>query len=90
MKYTPDEALSEIIQRSERVAIRRNRRSCRRLTGICGILSAALVSGIAAMPGKTAGTAVCSVYGSLMLSREAGGYVLFALIAVPLFRFVCL
>ena len=84
MKYTPDEAMSEILRRSERVALRRKRRSCQRLGGICSALLAVLVLGITVMPGKLAVTSAGSVYGSFLLSREAGGYVLFALIAFVL------
>ncbi len=84
MKYKPEEALSEILRRSERVTLRRKRRSCQRLGGICGALLAVLVLGITVMPGKNSATSVSSVYGSFLLSREAGGYVLIALIAFAL------
>ena len=84
MKYTPDEALSQILRRSERVALRRKRRSCQRLGGICSALLAVLVLGITVMPEKDAVTSADSVYGSFLLSREAGGYVLIALIAFVL------
>ena len=84
MKYTPDEALSQILRRSERIALRRKRRSCQRLTGICSALLAVLVLGITVMPEKLAVTSAGSVYGSFLLSREAGGYVLIALIAFVL------
>ena len=84
MKYTPNEALSQILRRSERIALRRKRRSCQRLTGICSALLAVLVLGITVMPEKLAVTSAGSVYGSFLLSREAGGYVLIALIAFVL------
>lgn len=84
LKYTPDEALSQILRRSERIALRRKRRSCQRLTGICSALLAVLVLGITVMPEKLAVTSAGSVYGSFLLSREAGGYVLIALIAFVL------
>ena len=84
MKYTPDEALSEILRRSERVALRRKRRSCQRLGGICSALLAVLALSITVIPGKPAVTSAGSVYGSFLLSREAGGYVLIGLIAFAL------
>ena len=84
MKYAPDEALTEILRRSERVAWRRKRRSGQRLTGICSALLAVLVLGITVMPEKLAVTSAGSVYGSFLLSREAGGYVLIGLIAFVL------
>lgn len=84
MKYTTDEALAEIMHRSERIALQRIRRSCQRLTGICSALLAVLVLGITVMPEKLAVTSAGSVYGSFLLSREAGGYVLIGLIAFAL------
>ena len=84
MKYTPDEALSQILRRSERIALRRKRRSCQRLGGICSTLLAVLALSITVMPGRIAVTSAGSVYGSFLLSREAGGYVLIALIAFVL------
>lgn len=84
MKYAPDEALSQILRRSERIALRRKRRSCQRLGGICSALLAVLALSITVMPGRTAVTSAGSVYGSFLLSREAGGYVLIALIAFVL------
>ena len=84
MKYTPDEALSQILRRSERIAWRRKRRSCQRLGGICSALLAVLALSITVIPGKPAVTSAGSVYGSFLLSREAGGYVLIALIAFVL------
>ena len=84
MKYAPDEALTEILRRSEWVAWKGKRRSCQRLTCICSVLLAVLVLGITVMPGKNAVTSAGSVYGSFLLSREAGGYVLIALIAFVL------
>lgn len=84
MKYTPDEALSQILRRSERIALRRKRRSCQRLGGICSALLAVLALGITVMPEKLSVTSAGSVYGSFLLSREAGGYVLIGLIAFVL------
>ena len=84
LKYTPDEALAEIMHRSERIALQRIRRSSQRLTGICSALLAVLVLGITVMPERLAVTSAGSVYGSFLLSREAGGYVLIGLIAFAL------
>ena len=83
MKYTTEEALAEILRRSEQVLIRRNRRAVRRLSGASGALLAVLVVVIGLFPGS--GTASAgSVYGAFLLSREAGGYVLAAVIAFAL------
>lgn len=51
---------------------------------LCSALLAVLVLGITVMPEKLAVTSAGSVYGSFLLSREAGGYVLIALIAFVL------
>ena len=73
MKYTTEEALAEIMRRSEQIMIRRDRRACRRLSGAAGALLAALVLVIAVMPGGGAAAPTESVYGAFLLSREAGG-----------------
>ncbi len=84
MKYTTEEAISEIMRRSRRVSIRRDRRACRKLSGAAGALFAVLVLVIALLPGKVAIEYSSSVYGSFLLSQEAGGYVLAAVIAFVL------
>ena len=69
---------------SDQIIIRRDRRACRRLSGAAGALLTALVLVIALLP-ETAATAYNgSVYGSFLLSAEAGGYVLAAVIAFAL------
>ena len=84
MKYTTDEALAEVLRRSDQLVRRRDRRTCGRLFGLTGALLAALVLVIALLP-ETAATAYNgSVYGSFLLSAEAGGYVLAAVIAFAL------
>ena len=84
MKYTTEEALVEIMRRSDQIMIRRDRRACRRLSGAAGALLTALVLVIALLP-ETAATAYNGpVYGSFLLSAEAGGYVLAAVIAFAL------
>lgn len=84
MKYTTEEALSEIMRRSRLATIRRYRRACRMLSGGAGALLALLALVIALLPGKAAITHSGSVYGSFLLTQEAGGYVLAAVIAFSL------
>ncbi len=84
MKYTAEEALSEILHRSEQIRVRKERRFCRVLSVATGTICVALVLVIAAMTRMETGTADESVYGSLLLTREAGGYVLAAVIAFAL------
>ena len=84
MKYTTEEALTEIMRRSEKLVIRRTRYACRMLSGLSGMLLAVLVLVIALLPGTAAASYSGSVYGSFLLSPEAGGYVLAAVIAFSL------
>ena len=84
MKYTTEEALAEIMQRRDQIILRRDRRACRMLSGTAGALFAVLVLVIALLPGKATVSSSGSVYGSFLLSQEAGGYVLAAVIAFAL------
>ena len=84
MKYTTEEAVAEIMRRSDQIIIRRDRRACRRLSGAAGALLTALVLVSALLPETAAPAYNGSVYGSFLLSAEAGGYVLAAVIAFAL------
>ena len=84
MKYTTQEAMQEIMRRSEAVSMKRYRRACQRLSAAAGTLLAALVLVIALLPGKAGSNSAGSVYGSFLLSEAAGGYVLAAVIAFVL------
>lgn len=84
MKYTTQEAMQEIMRRSEIVAFRRNRKVCQRLSAAAAVLFAALVLVIVVFPGEAGTGASGSVYGSFLLSKAAGGYVLAAVIAFAL------
>ena len=84
MKYTTEEALAEIMTRRDQIILRRDRRACRKLSGAAGALFAVLVLVIALLPGKATVSSSGSVYGSFLLSQEAGGYVLAAVIAFAL------
>ena len=85
MKYTDEEMLSEILKRSVRVCDERRRRACRYLAGAGAALLIALITAISYIPERMAGSYTGgSLYGSLMLGREAGGYILAAVIAFAL------
>ena len=85
MKYTSEEALTEIMRRSEQIMnLRRNRRACQRLSVAAGALFAVLVLVIAGMQGKPVLTSAGSVYGAFLLSQQGGGYVLASVIAFTL------
>lgn len=83
MKYTTEEALEEIRKRKEKITEKRNRRMMAGMTAAAAVLTAALVALIGLFSGEGM-TYSDSVYGSFLLSREAGGYVLAAVIAFVL------
>ena len=84
LQYTTEGALAEIMRRSEVIVLRRNHRACRILSGVAGALFAMLVLVIALLPRKASIRYNGSMYGSFLLSQEAGGYVLAAVIAFAL------
>ena len=84
MKYTTEEALSEILRRSREAARVRSRRTCRMLSGLTASLLAVLMLVISAFSNRPAALPEGSIYGSFLLSQEAGGYVLAAVIAFVL------
>jgi len=84
MKYTRSEALSEILRRSDQIALRRQKQTCGALSGASAMLCAALVLLIALLPGRCAAAATGTAYGAFLLSAQAGGYVLAAVIAFTL------
>ncbi len=82
MGYTDEEILREALLRSKNVLRRRRERTTRVLAGASAALLTGLIVLIALMPAQLTGTySQSSLYGSLMLGREAGGYVLVAVIA---------
>ena len=82
MKYTNEEMVSEIMKRSEKVQNERKRRTYSYLAGAGAVLFTALIAIIALIPADIAGPQNSeTLYGSFLLNRAAGGYVLVALIA---------
>lgn len=81
MKYTAQEAATEALRRGAERRDLRDRRIRRVLTGSTGLLSVALILLICLMPGQSVSSVPTSNYGSVLLSQEAGGYVLLAVIA---------
>ena len=81
MKYTTDEALTEIEKRARKRAAEKNARNAGILSCLSGVLFVSLVTVIALLPGHTGEAPAGSVYGSFLVSMEAGGYVLAAVIA---------
>lgn len=85
MNYSDEEALREVLKRSHEVKEKRRKRTNRYLavTSLC--LITLIIITVAVLPVSTmdinySGT----VYGSFLLSREAGGYVLVGLISFVL------
>ena len=81
MKYTTEEALTEIMLRKDQIMLQRSRRSCRVLSGVSAMLMAFLLLVICMMPGSPGSAFSGTVYGSFLLSAESGGYVLVAVVA---------
>lgn len=90
MRYTTEEALSEIMRRRSSIVMHRNQRECRILSAAVCVLSVVLVSVIAVLQAGAEKASPVSLYGSFLLSQEAGGYVLTALAAFVLGVFVTL
>lgn len=84
MKYTSEEALDAILKRKDALVLRRSRRSQRLLSGASALLAAALLFVIVAVSGRANSSLTGTVYGSFLLSAEAGGYVLATVIAFAL------
>lgn len=83
MKYTEQEQLHEIMQRGERLRQRKERRMTRSLAASASALFVLPAACIGAF-GEAGYAGTTTVYGSFLLSAEAGGYVLAAVIAFAL------
>ena len=85
MKYTDEEMVQEILKRSKKVQEERRKRASGILAGISAALFVALIAVIAVLPTRITGAySEGTVYGAFLLGREAGGYVLTAVIAFVL------
>jgi len=80
MRLTNDEALREVLKRGRAIRNRKDRRSIQLLSCVTGVLAVVLICVIAALSSGGIGS-VGTAYGSFLLSAEAGGYILTALIA---------
>ena len=84
MKYTTENALAEIFRRSQNITAKRNKRVCQILSGVSTAVFAGIAAVIAVFPENHAVEAVSSDYGALLLSPEAGSYILLAVVAISL------
>ncbi len=87
--------LSEIMKRSAKIAKKRDRKKSIVLSNAVAFLSVVLIAAVGLFPRWSgSGTAYGdTVFGSFLLSSEAGGYVLAAVIAFVLgviITFICL
>lgn len=81
MRYTTEERVEIALRRGTALARKRERSARRRLSCLSGILFAMLLAVIWTLPEGRSASAPGSVYGAFMLSAQAGGYLLTALIA---------
>lgn len=84
MKYTAEEELNEIMRRSRKVSLRKERRKVQIQTCLTGAFSLLVIAVLILLPKGTMMTTKQSVYGAFLLSGESGGYVLVALISFVL------
>ena len=84
MKYTSEETVAEILRRSDRIALHRSRRIGHVLSGTSCLLALMLLLVICMLTGNRAQAPAESAFGSFLLSAEAGGYVLAAVLAFVL------
>ena len=80
MRFTNEEAFREVLRRGSIVRKRRENRNIRILGGMTGVLLVGLICVIASFSRGGVGSAG-NAYGAFLLSAEAGGYVLTAVIA---------
>ena len=81
MKYTNEEAFEEIMRRGKILKRHRAQKTAGLLSAAASIVMLALIIVIGRVGGAGAGMSAQSAYGSFLLSTQAGGYVLAAVLA---------
>ena len=81
MRLTTDEALQEVLKKSETIRKKREKRKVQLLSGAVALLFAGLILTISQYAGGGAAQSTETSYGAFLLSAEVGGYILVALIA---------
>ena len=81
MKYTKDEAFEEVMKRGRNLKRRHAQKTAGLLSAAASVVMLALVVVIGRLGGAGAGMSAQSAYGSFLLSTQAGGYVLVAVLA---------
>ena len=81
MRYSEDEALSEIIRRSKRIASDRRRKRDAILIASAVLIAICASVIILSIPAGNRIYDTMSLYGSFLLNQSTGGYILVAVIA---------
>ena len=81
MKYSIDDSMQTIMSRSRKIKVKSKRRQIASLTVSAAIVFMSLVAILYEYIGFGDGITETSAYGALMLSDEAGGYVLVGVIS---------
>ena len=81
MKYTTDQAISEIKRRSRGIKREREKKLTKALMAVTCFIAIALVGEVGLMTGPGFEGDIASAYGSFMLSPESGIYVIVAVVA---------
>ncbi len=81
MRYSEDEALSEIIRRSKRIARDRRRKRDAILIASAVLIAICASVIILSIPAGNRIYDTMSLYGSFLLNQSTGGYILVAVIA---------
>ncbi len=93
MKYDQDEALKEVLHRRDRLLIRQTKKTIRNLSYASLAVTAMLVAAIVQFTDVGGAQTGLSVYGSFLLSNEAGAYVMVGVLAFVLgvvFTLLCI
>ena len=93
MKYTDDEAFASVLEKGKEIKRKRAQRKTGLLSGVSCMLIALLTATVVLLPDKGAEAPLGTVYGSFLLSLEAGGYVLVGVLAFALgtaFTLLCI
>ena len=81
MRLTTDEALEEILKKSDLIRKKRENRKIQLLSGLIVLLFAGMILTVSMYAGSGTTRATETAYGSFLLSSETGGYILVAVMA---------
>ena len=84
MKYSKEEFLKEVLDRGKSIAREKRQKQFRKLSAATLVLSVALLGAITTCVRIDAGNQTKTVYGSFLLSPQAGGYFLVAFVSFAL------